>query len=77
MLLFIWIKNLLSDVEARFNTSHVTLYPESALALVRGMLSFNTSHVTLYQHSGCVRVYRSSVSIHLMLLFIRTPKAVK
>ena len=32
--------------------------------------SFNTSHVTLYQHSGRIWIPWSSVSIHLMLLFI-------
>ena len=59
------------DLDGRFNTSHVTLY----LAYIEG----DTVQFLLFQYISCYslsrwgeeRGKRSSVSIHLMLLFIK------
>ena len=55
--------------KARFNTSHVTLYPDRGGRQHHGG-RFNTSHVTLYQSSETTSPEIIRVSIHLMLLFI-------
>ena len=56
----------------RFNTSHVTLYRARTKQVIQDYFSFNTSHVTLYLCSACCNPLHWRVSIHLMLLFIRT-----
>ncbi len=54
-----------------FNTSHVTLYQSFRQKIKCFLVSFNTSHVTLYLFVWCTAPYFLTVSIHLMLLFIR------
>ena len=60
-------------IRPSFNTSHVTLYPSSETTCISRYRGFNTSHVTLYQTWSGWKRDSISVSIHLMLLFIRTP----
>ena len=59
-----------SDVEIRFNTSHVTLYLLYHVFHVCCKCRFNTSHVTLYRFLRSHWTHGRRVSIHLMLLFI-------
>ena len=56
-----------------FNTSYVTLYLQNKTHLEHQSFSFNTSHITLYRRNWKRRKKVTAVSIHLMLLFIRTP----
>ena len=53
-----------------FNTSHVTLYRAASFPCIDNMDSFNTSHVTLYLNTVFHSRRTTTVSIHLMLLFI-------
>ena len=48
MLLFIHFGELAEMGKHRFNTSHVTLYPEKNAKADTDEKRFNTSHVTLY-----------------------------
>ena len=67
----------LYQMDMSFNTSHVTLYRIFYMAAKANLISFNTSHVTLYRGNERPRLTWISVSIHLMLLFIRPWKCCK
>ena len=53
---------------------YISCYSLSSTITLSSVLQirFNTSHVTLYRQDGRIKAWRISVSIHLMLLFIRT-----
>ena len=51
---------LWSGNEANFNTSHVTVYPNSSSHSSAVSLDFNTSHVTVYRMSGLLAIVNSS-----------------
>ena len=70
MLLFIWL--CLYKVSCGLMFQYISCYSLSVMAGTQGTFrtSFNTSHVTLYPEAPWSGRSATSVSIHLMLLFI-------
>ena len=75
MLLFISQRQPDRRLQWCFNTSHVTLYRQRTGLWIIWNVSFNTSHVTLYHIKTAKQNLWNSVSIHLMLLFIRNAQS--
>ena len=75
MLLFIGAASAsLSPIPCSFNTSHVVVYRRCMAAQPFRGCGFNTSHVVVYQYAQLTEEINKTVSIHLMLLFIRNEK---
>ncbi len=61
--------------QANFNTSNVTIQQESSRITIIQEYHFNTSNVTIQQNCTSTNRSKKEISIHLMLLFNRTPLA--
>ena len=68
------IRIAIAGADGYFNTSHVTVYRRYREPASNIVTDFNTSHVTVYHIRSIVCTTLYHISIHLMLLFINSPR---